>query len=175
MSQQVKDTESVVDMMTAKPEHQHRWLERLVGDWTFETDAPAQEGQPSSKSIGTESVRSIGGLWIQAEGHGEMPGGGGPATTVMTLGYDTQKKRFVGSWIGSMMTYMWVYDGELDAGERVLTLSSEGPSMSGDGTMSSYQDLIEFKGNDHRTLTGRVRTPDGAWQQFMTVDYRRKK
>jgi Protein of unknown function (DUF1579) len=31
------------------------------------------------------------------------------------------KKRFVGTWIGSMMTYMWVYDGELDRSERVLT------------------------------------------------------
>jgi Protein of unknown function (DUF1579) len=174
MSQHVKDTESVIEMMTAKPERQHRWLEKLVGDWTFETDVPAQAGQPASKSIGTESVRSIGGLWIQAEGRGEMPGGG-PATSVMTLGYDTQKKRFVGSWIGSMMTYMWVYDGGLDAAERVLTLNSEGPSMSDDGTMSSYQDVIEIKSDDHRTLTGRVRTPDGTWQPFMTVDYRRKK
>ena len=174
MSQHAKETESVVEMMTAKPERQHRWLERLVGEWMFETDVPAQAGQPASKSTGSESVRSIGGLWIQAEGHGEMPGGG-PATSVMTLGYDLQKKRFVGSWIGSMMTFMWVYDGELDAAERVLTLTSEGPSMSGDGTMSSYQDVIEFTSNDHRTLTSRVRTPDGTWQHFMTVDYRRKK
>jgi len=174
MSQHAKETESVVEMMTAKPERQHGWLERLVGEWMFETDVPAQAGQPASKSTGSESVRSIGGLWIQAEGNGEMPGGG-PATSVMTLGYDTQKKRFVGSWIGSMMTYMWLYDGELDAAERVLTLNSEGPSMSGDGTMSSYQDVIEFTSNDHRTLTARVRTPNGTWQHFMTVDYRRKK
>jgi len=103
-----------------------------------------------------------------------MPGGG-PQTSVMTLGYDKQKKRFVGTWIGSMMSYMWTYDGELDAVERVLTLNSEGPSMSDDGTMSSYQDVIEIKSNDHRTLTGRVRNKDGTWQQFMTIDYRRKK
>ena len=107
------------------------------------------------------------------EGKGEMPGGT-PATMIMTLGYDPQQKRFVGTWIGSMMTHLWVYDGERDVDERVLTLNSEGPSMSGDGTMSSYQDVIEFKSNDHRTLTARVRAPDGTWQQFMTMDYRRK-
>jgi hypothetical protein len=33
-------------------------------------------------------------------------------------------------WIGLMMTYLWVYDGELDADERVLTLNAEGSSMA---------------------------------------------
>lgn len=169
MSERNAETATAV-MMVAKPERQHRWLEKLVGEWTYEASAEQSE----SRTRGTESVRSIGGLWIQAEGQGEMPGGAGLATSVMTLGYDTLKKRFVGTWIGSMMTYMWVYDGELDAAERVLTLNSEGPSMADDGTMASYQDVIEFKSDNHRTLTGRVRTPEGTWQSFMTVDYRRK-
>jgi hypothetical protein len=173
MSQQVKDTATVVDHMKAEPQKQHQWLHKLAGEWTYETDAAAP-GEPAAKATGTESVRSIGGLWVQAEGRGEMPGGG-PATTLMTLGYDPQKKRFVGTWVGSMMTHLWIYDGELDAGERVLTLNSEGPSMAGDGTTARYQDVIELKSNDHRTLTARVRAADGTWQQFMTVEYRRKK
>ena len=39
---------------------------------------------------------------------------GGPATMIMTLGYDPAKKRFVGTFIGSMMTNLWVYEGELE-------------------------------------------------------------
>ncbi len=165
--------ETSVDMMKAEPQKQHRWLGKLVGKWTYEMDAAAP-GQPSSKATGTETVRSIGGIWIQAEGQGEMPGAG-PATTVMTLGYDPHKKRFIGTFIGSMMTHMWVYDGELDASERVLTLNSEGPSMANDGTMSKYQDVIEFKSDDRRTLSARVREPNGSWKHFMTVEYRRVK
>jgi len=46
------------------------------------------------KFNGTESVRSLGGLWILAEGQGETPGSGS-ATTILTLGYDPQRKRFV--------------------------------------------------------------------------------
>jgi hypothetical protein len=94
----------------------------------------------------------------------------------MTLGYDPQGKRFVGTWIGSMMTHLWMYeDGALDAAGRTLTLNAEGPSMSGDGTMAKYQDVIEFKSDDHRTLTARILRPDGTWHEFMTVHYRRKR
>jgi hypothetical protein len=39
----------------------------------------------------------------------------GPATTMMTLGYDPPKRRFVGTFNDSMMTHLWVYDGALDA------------------------------------------------------------
>jgi hypothetical protein len=74
-----------------------------------------------------------------------------------------------------MMTNLWVYDGELDPAERVLTLNSKGPSMAGDGTIAQYQDVIELKSDDHRVLTARVHGPDGKWQELMTVEYRRKK
>ena len=158
--------------MHAQPEKPHRWLQKLVGQWRYESDTPTQPGQPPTKVTGTETVRTLGDLWVLAEGQGEMPGGG-PAKTLMTLGYDTQKKRFVGTWIGSMMTFLWSYDGELDVAERVLTLHSEGPSMTGDGTMAKYQDIIEFKSDDHRTLTARTLGADGKWQQMMMVEYRR--
>jgi Protein of unknown function (DUF1579) len=159
--------------MTATPQSQHHWLQKLVGEWTYEMLIPAQAGRPEMKAMGTERVRPIGGIWVQAEGDGEMPGSG-PATTIMTLGYDPAKGRFVGSWIGSMMTHQWVYDGELDTAKNELTLTSEGPSMSGDGTLALYRDTIALKSDRERTLTASVRGEDGAWQPFMSVTYRRK-
>jgi hypothetical protein len=157
--------------MQANPEKQHRWLQKLVGEWTYETDlsAPAAE-----KASGTERVRQLGDLWVLAEGEGRMPGGTA-ATTLMTLGYDPAKRRFVGTWIGSMMTHLWVYDGELDAAERVLTLNSDGPSMTGDGSLAKYQDIVEFMSDDHRVLTARAQTTAGNWQPLMMVHYRRQK
>jgi Protein of unknown function (DUF1579) len=93
----------------------------------------------------------------------------------MTLGYDPRTKRFTGTWVGSMMTHLWVYDGALDAEERVLTLESDGPSMAGDGTMTRYRDAIELKSDDHRTLTSSVLADNGRWLEFMTASYRRRK
>lgn len=160
--------------MNAEPQKEHQWLQELVGEWTYEVDATMEPGKPPEKFKGTESVRSIGGLWTLAEGKGEMPGGG-VATTIMTLGYDPQKKRYVGTFIGSMMTHLWVYDGALDEAERALTLQAEGPSMAAEGKMATYRDVIEFKSHDHRVLTSYVLGDDGTWHGFMTGHYRRKK
>jgi hypothetical protein len=156
------------------PQKEHRWLHRLIGEWTSEMEASMGPGKPLVKSTGIESVRSLGGLWILAEGQGEMPGEG-PASTLMTLGYDTQKKRYVGTWIASMTNELWVYDGALDAAERVLTLESEGPSMAGDGKTAKYRDVIELKSDDHRVLTSHMLGDDGNWHAFVTANYRRSR
>ena len=157
-----------------QPQPQHRWLQKLLGEWTYEFNDPGGPDRPASKATGTETVRKIGDLWVVAEGEGEMPGAG-LHTSLMTLGFDPGKNRFVGTWIGSMMHDLWIYDGELDPTGRVLTLNSEGPSMKGDGTKARYQDVIEFKSDDHRTLTGRTLADAGAWQEFMKIDFRRRK
>lgn len=159
--------------MNTEPQNEHQWLQKLVGEWTYETEATMEPGTPPEKSTGTESVRSLGGLWILAEAQGEMPGCGA-VTMMITLGYDPQQQRYVGTWIGSMMTHLWVYDGELDATERVLTLNAEGPAMDGKGKMAKYKDVIEFKNDDHRVLTSHVLADDGQWHKFMTANYRRK-
>lgn len=160
--------------MTNKPQKEHQWLQKLVGEWTFEDNTIIEPDKPSVKSEGTERVRSIGDFWILAEGHGEMPSGGA-ATMIMTLGYDPQKKRYVGTWIGSMMAYLWVYEGTLDTAERVLTLDSEGPSMVLEGKMEKYRDVIEFKNDDHRVLRSFILGNDGKWHEYMVTNYQRKK
>ena len=159
--------------MPAQPQSEHRWLEKLVGAWTFESECEMGPGKPREKFKGTQNIRSIGGLWILGEGQGEMPGGG-VGTMVLTLGYDPQRKRYVGTWFGSMMTALWVYEGERDAA-GVLTLTTKGPSFAGDGTLSNYHDIIEVKSDDHYVLRSEVQGEDGKWFEFMSAHYRRTK
>lgn len=164
--------DATMTMPKVELQKEHEWLQILVGEWTMDDD-PSSTDQPPGQW--TETVRSLHGIWFVAEGQGDMPGGG-TATTVMTLGYDPQKKRFVGTWVGSMMTHLWVYDGELDATGKILTLHSEGPDMSSaEGKMAKYRDVIELKSDDHRVLTSHALGEDGQWTQFMTAHYRRKK
>lgn len=159
--------------MNTEPQNEHQWLQKLVGEWTYETEAMMGPDQPPEKSTGVESVRSLGGFWVLAEGQGEMPGCG-TVPTLMSLGYDPQKQRYVGTWIGSMMTQLWLYDGELDAAGRALALNSEGPAMTGEEKTAKYKDVIEFKSDDHRVLTSHMLGDDGEWHQFMTANYWRK-
>ena len=157
----------------AEPQQEHRWLQKFVGDWVYEGECLMGPDQPPEKNTGTESVRAIGELWIMGEGKGEMPGGE-PATMFLTVGYDPQQKKYVGSWIGSMMTHLWVYEGALDESGKILTLESDGPDFVIEGKTARYRDTFEFASDDHRILRSSVRGDDGSWTTFMTSHYRRK-
>lgn len=157
--------------MRAEPVGEHRWLERMVGAWTYEIEAGIGSGEPAMRGTGVEHVRSLGGLWVVADAQGEMPGCG-PGATLLTLGFDPGRGRFVGTFVGSMMNHLWLYDGALDEAGR-LTLSSEGPSCLAAGETARYQDVIEFPADGERVMRSRVLGEDGAWREFMVARYRR--
>jgi hypothetical protein len=152
----------------AEPQDEHRWLQKLVGEWTYRSETIVEAGKPPEVTSGTETVRSFGDLWITAD----MPGGMG--TSIMTLGYDPQKGRFVGTFISTGMTLLWVYDGSLDAAKKVLTLNCEGPSMTGDGSTAKYQDVHELVSDDERIFRSQTQDASGKWTEFMRMTYRRK-
>lgn len=162
------------EMMNVEPQKEHQWLQKLVGEWTYKSEASMGPDAPPEICTGSDSVRSLGGLWVLCQGQGNMPGGG-TATSLMTIGFDPAKKRFVGSFVASVMTNLWLYEGELDESEKVLTLNSEGPDFSVPGRTAKYKDVIEFRSDDHRVLSSHFQADDGQWHTFMTANYRRKK
>jgi hypothetical protein len=154
-----------------EPGNEHRWLQRLVGDWTYEAEAPAHGDQPASRETGTEFVRSLGGLWVMGEMRGGGSDGNAGSESVITLGYDPARERFVGTFVSSMMTYLWIYEGELQG--DTLTLHAEGPGFPDMSRMVRYRDVIELRGESERIMTSHHETEGGGWQSFMTMRYRR--
>lgn len=157
--------------MFEQPSPDHAWLEQLLGDWTAETEMVMAPDQPPTITTGAETFRSLGPFWVLGEG--TMGCGETVGRNLMTLGYDPRTQRFVGTFITSMMSHLWPYDGALDESRKLLTLDSTGPSFAGDGTLTKYQDLIEIITPNHRTLTSRYLDPSGAWRQFMVAHYHR--
>ncbi len=153
-------------MEMAKPRTEHGFLQKLVGTWSV--TSPDMAGAPAW----TELVRSLHGIWFVAEGSGEMPGGG-DATTVMTLGYDPDRGKYVGSWIGSMMTHMWVYEGEVSDDGTTLSLYTTGPDFENPGSTGRYREQIVFRDDDNRIFNSSLLQPDGSWKQFMEAHYSR--
>lgn len=158
-----------MEMELAKPQAEHGFLERMVGIW--EVSSPDM----GSDEKWVEVVRSLHGIWFVAEGNGNMPQGGGAATTMLTLGYDPARGKYVGSWIGSMMAYLWVYEGEVSADGTTLSLYTTGPDFAEPGKTGEYREQIIFKDDDHRTFNSSAKQPDGTWKQFMEAQYTRKR
>lgn len=159
--------------MHVEPTAEHRWLLQWVGNWTVEATSPGADGEAPSTQRGTETISTVGDLWIVAKGEGEMPGGG-RAITQMTLGFDPETGRFRGTWVGSMMTHQWVYEGTLDPATNTLNLDAEGPDFfTGTGTCV-YRDAYQWVDDSTRVLRSMVRQEDGSWgEPFMTATYRR--
>ena len=157
--------------MGTKPTPEHQWLQKLVGEWRVETE---MHMGPDSKqtSVGTESVKSVGGLWAFGESDGTMPDGSA-FTHYSTLGYDVSFNEYRGCWFASMSSHLWKSVGELSADGKVMTLKCVGPNMFKDGETANYRDVIEILDENHRTLISSGQAENGEWQQFMKAHYTR--
>ena len=93
------------DAMKADVQKEHLWLQKLIGDWTFEAECMTGPDQPPTKTRSSNTARSLGGLWTLVEGEGESPDGT-VVKSIITLGYDPAEQRFVGSFIASCMTHL---------------------------------------------------------------------
>jgi hypothetical protein len=155
------------------PVKEHEWLKQLVGEWESESEAIFEPGKPPVKGKGTETVRSLGGFWVVGNGEFEMVGMKG--SSILTLGYDPDRKKYVGTWVDSMTSYLWKYEGTVDPSGKVLTLETEGPCPMAAGKTAKFREVIEFKSKDHRTFASSVQGEDGKWTTFLTVQTKRKK
>lgn len=154
-----------------KPVKEHEFLHKFVGEWESTGKSIATEGMPAMEWKGTAKARMLGGFWVVSEGKGDPMGE--PMENILTLGYDTEKGKYVGTWADSCNNHMWKYEGTLE-GEK-LTLNTEGPDMTQPGRMAKYQDIFEFKSADNYTITSRTQDKDGKWTTFVTMEFTRKK
>lgn len=145
------------------------FLQRIVGAWNYEGEAMAGPDQPPAKIQGTERGRMVG-AWAVLEGNSSTPGG--EFTSVLTLGYDTERKTCVGLWIDSTSDTLWQYEATLDASGKVLTLETEGPNPTVPGKLFRYRNVIETLGADRKVLRSMIEM-DGKWITYLTSQYRR--
>lgn len=159
-------------MQLPEPTSEHHWLMQLVGSWSFVHECDLGPGQPSSKSSGTQVTRALGAFWTIGDMVGQGPDGS-MANSIMTVGFDNAKGKFVGTFHSSCMNMQWIYEGSLDSDKRILTLDSYGPSFSGDGSTALYQDIIEIVDANSYLFRSRYQMPDGTWNNFMNGTYTR--
>ena len=155
------------------PQKEHEWLQQFVGDWESEMEVNPGPGLEKSTCKGTSHSKALGGFWVVTEVKSEMFGT--PFTALQTVGYDPKAKKYVGTWVDSMMNHQWKYEGSVDPTGKILTLEADGPDMTDDTKTAKYRDIYEFKSKDHVAMTSTVQGPDGKWVTFMTGNSKRKK
>lgn len=155
----------------AKPTKEHVWLKQMVGDWNFDAEANFGPDQ-KMKCGGKNEVRSLGDYWVINEG--EMTPMGFSMKSVQTIGYDPEKKKFVGTFISSADGKFWQYLGTLDESGKKLTLEADGPNML-TGKTTKFRDEYEVKSADHIAMSSSMLGDDGKWIEFMTGDMKRIK
>lgn len=161
--------------MFSTPQKEHEWLQQLLGDWTSEMECGfGMPGIDPAKSSGKETVRSLGGLWTVAEGEGTGPDGS-TMKSLMTLGYDPEKGKYVGTFVASMMTHLWHYAGTIDGSGKVLVLETVGPICSENGPKgtANYRDSIEIVDQNHRIMRSHMLGDNGEWGLIMVATYHR--
>ncbi|MCW5936301.1 MAG: DUF1579 domain-containing protein [Fimbriimonadaceae bacterium] len=167
----MSETTGKEEFMPAKPGAEHEWLGRMVGDWTFTSESQMPDGS-TVIGKGTETVRSLHGMWFITEGKGGMAEGDDMAY-ISVLGYDQNKGAYVGSWSGSPTSHMFIYEGQRCQEGDCLPLKSTGPDFSDPSKTVEYIDRIDWIDEDTRTLTSLLPGPDGALIEFMKATYKR--
>jgi hypothetical protein len=155
------------------PVKEHEWLKQFAGEWETESKSEALPGQPAMECKGTMSSRMLGAYWAISEYKTDIAGT--QVHGVQTIGYDPESKKYVGTWVDSMMNHMWRYKGEVDSSGKTLTLEAEGPDFLTSGKTALFRDAYEFKSDDHIVATSSMQGEDGKWVTFITGNMRRKK
>ena len=153
-----------------EPEKEHQFLKRFVGEWDSTTECMGAPGMEPSKGKGVMKSRMLGEFWVISELDATMMGDKFQAA--LTLGYDPQKKKYVGTWTDSMTSQLWLYEGVVEG--STLTLTAEGPNFLSPGTTTKFQDIYEFKSADEMRVASKILGEDGKWITMMTGQARRK-
>lgn len=164
------------EMAPPKPTKEHEALREDEGAWdaTIQASFPGPDGKiQDMESKGIEVNRMMpGGLWLISSFRGEF--GGMPFHGHGVTGYDTVKKKYVGTWVDSFTTSLMIVEGTFDEATRTSTMFGESTDPQGNTAKAKLVEVSKDK--DHRVMTMYMQAPGGGdeWQQAMQISYTRR-
>ena len=155
-------------MPMAKPTAEHAGLKADVGVWDAKLTVHSPMGEMESQ--GVETNRMLGEFWVLSDFEGNVMGM--PFNGQATIGYDPNKKMYVGTWIDSMNTALTLMEGTADADGNITMKSQQMDAMT--GAMQNVESVAKRQDEDHRTYESFVVGDDGKKTLMMTIAYTRK-
>jgi hypothetical protein len=178
MTQETKQQE--MDMHTAMEIYRekaklgapHKMLASLVGSWTTKTTSWIGPDQPAMESTGTcEQKLLLGGRYLQQEYSGEMMGD--TFTGINLIGYDNHTKKYVSTWIDSMSTGIYFFEGTAsDDGKTITQESCLDDPVRGPIVWRSVTTIVD---NNTMKYEMYITPKEGAEEKVMVMTVTRKK
>lgn len=101
----------------------HKLLASMAGSWNTRNKEWTEPGKPPVESTGScERKMLLGGRYMQEEFTGQMMGE--PFTGIGITGYDNHERKFVSTWISSMDTGIFIFEGTASADNKTITQHS---------------------------------------------------
>ena len=158
---------------TPKPTAEHKLLAKDVGTWDATSKSwTAPESQPDV-SQGVEVAKLMpGGLWLQSEFDGKF--GDAEFHGCGQTGYDTKKKKYVGTWVDTMSTEIRVMEGDYDAATQTVTMYSKGNGPS--GKEYDLKMTTKHEDDDTRVFTMYMKSDEtkGEYFKMLEITYKRR-
>ncbi len=150
----------------AKPTEQHALLANKVGVWDATMNAMGME----SKAV--YDCRKLGDLWVVGDFKGDFMGA--PFAGHEVWGFDSEKGKYVSTWVDNWMDRVMSFEGEYDAAAKTLAMWTEGKDpMTGKPIRERHDS--KFLDADTWEFTMNHPGPDGKYAPVMTIRYKRRK
>lgn len=128
----------------------HKMLASLAGSWTTKTKAWMEADKPPMEGTGTcEQKMLFDGRYLQQEYTGEMMGS--PFTGINLIAYDNHTKKYMSTWIDSMSTGIYYFEGTASADGKTITQECsyddpvKGPAVWRSVTRIVDEDTLEYE------------------------------
>jgi hypothetical protein len=144
----------------ATPGAPHRLLARMAGTWSMQCSCRMEPGGDFIEHTGVSEQKMIlDGRFLQQEFRGEMVGV--PFTGIGFTGYDNHTGKYVSTWIDSMGTGIYHFEGtSSDDGSTITQTCNYDDPVRGPLT---WRNVTRFVDND--TLEFRMYTTDSSGRE----------
>ena len=167
-----QDKKKEITDFIEKPGPEHKILESLVGNFDAAITMYLGPKEETQKSKGTmKRTMILGGRFLREDFEGKI----GPETFtgIGTAGFDTNKKRYVSTWIDSMSTGIMITHGIHDKEKKTITYLGE--IMEGD-KKTQTKDILRMVSDDEQ-LFEMYKQPEGEkeYSKIMEISFTRIK
>ncbi len=167
------DMQAMMEVYTklATPGPQHKLYASMVGTWNTKTKSWMDPTQPPMESGGScEHTMLLGGRFLRQECTGDMMGQ--PFTGIGLNGYDNHTHKYVSTWMDSMGTGIYFFEGtSSEDGKTITQLSSYDDPLEGHMKLRAVTTIVDENSHIFEMFsTGK----SGKEARMMEIAYTRK-